>query len=425
MRKKYSITEYGSFIACKQMEGYETLPQTVFEQLEAFLLTNRSRDTDALELMGLSAKKGLGKVITAKNYVGVLTMKDGTTIEILPKIYLGYSHSKGQVKKLLVDMLKTLGNSPYKTLQSTGVDIEKMDIFEVFIRMFLDEVLVIAKRGLKSGYETVCSNENFFKGKLLFAEQIKYNYAHKERAYVEHDVFSNNRPENRLIKSTLLYLYKLTASNKNKADLKTLLNVFAEVPLSGNYTGDFAKSVSDRNMKDYATALRWCGVFLTGKSFTSYSGSEVALALLFPMDTLFESYIAAQLKKVLGTENYRVSTQDKTYHLFTLPDKKFQMQPDIVVHRKKDGAVFVCDTKWKLLVDEKTNYGIAQADMYQMYAYQKKYSAKNITLLYPLTGRVTDTKMEYKSEDGVIVRVRFVDLLDVRNSLASIVRELA
>ena len=34
-----------------------------------------------------------------------------------------------------------------------------------------------------------------------------------------------------------------------------------------------------------------------GKSFTSFSGSEVAFALLFPMETLFESYIAAQLKK--------------------------------------------------------------------------------------------------------------------------------
>ena len=85
--KLYRIAEYGSFIAEKNIAGYTTLPQKTFDQLEAFILENRNRDTDALELMGLSARKGVGKIITAKNYVGILAMKDGTTIEILPKVY--------------------------------------------------------------------------------------------------------------------------------------------------------------------------------------------------------------------------------------------------------------------------------------------------------------------------------------------------
>lgn len=423
MRTIYKITEYGSFITGKQIEGYITLPAITFEQLENFILSNKSRETEALELMGLSAKKGLGKVITAKNYIGVLTMNDGTSIEILPKIYSRTSYSERQVKKLVIEMLKTLKDSPYKTLQTTKLDIEKLDIFEIFIRMFIDEVFFIVKRGLKSSYKTIASNENFFKGKLLFAEQIKYNYAHKERSYVAFDEFNINRPENRLIKTTLLNLYKQTASIRNKTDLKTLLNAFDNVSPSIDYSGDFAKFVLDRNMKDYATALLWCKVFLMGKSFTSFSGSEVAFALLFPMETLFESYIAVQLQKVLGTMNFQVSVQDRTYYLFTLPNKKFLMKPDIVVKRKSDKAIFVCDTKWKLLTDEKSNYGISQTDMYQMYAYQKKYNARNITLLYPLTEQITNTNIEYNSDDGVVVRIRFIDLFDVKNSLIAIAQE--
>ena len=127
MRTTYQITEYGSFITGKQADGYITLPPSTFEQLENFILSNKSKETDALELMGLSAKKGLGKVITAKNYVGVLTMNDGTSIEILPKIYSKTSYSEGQVKKLVVEMLKALRDSPYKSLQTTNVNIEKMD----------------------------------------------------------------------------------------------------------------------------------------------------------------------------------------------------------------------------------------------------------------------------------------------------------
>lgn len=420
MKKTYRITEYGSFITGREVVGYTSIPESTFEQLESFILSNRNKETDALELMGLSAKKGIGKVITAKNYVGIITMNDGTTIEILPKVYSKQPAEESHLKKLFVEMLKALSNSPFKSLQSTNVNIDKMNIFEIFIRMFIDEVFLIVKRGLKSNYETKASNENVFKGKILFSQQIKYNYAHKEKAFVEFDDFNTNRPENRLIKSTLLYLYRQTKSAKNKTDIKTLLNSFGEVQPSSDYEGDYKKYIPDRNMKDYSTALLWCRVFLMGKSFTSFSGSEVAFALLFPMETLFESFVAVQLKKVLSSELYKISAQDKSYHLFNLPSKKFLIKPDIVVKRKEDNVVFVCDTKWKILSDDKPNYGISQSDMYQMYAYQKKYSARNVTLLYPLTERVSDNNIEFDSGDGVVVRVRFIDLFDIQNSLAEI-----
>ena len=422
MRKTHQISEYGSFISSER-EGYYTLEKKTFEQLENFILSNKNKETDALELMSISAKKGLGKVITAKNYVGIISMKDGTTIEILPKIFSKSLDNNLQVKKLLVDMLKSLRNSPYKSLQTSQLDVEKMDIFEIFIRMFLDEVLFIVKRGLKSSYETVSKNETVFKGKLLFSQQIRHNFAHKERVYVEFDEFNNNRPENKLIKSTLLYLYRQTKSVKNKNDIKILLNAFDEVEPSSNYKKDYLKFSPDRNMKDYSTALLWCRVFLMGKSFTSFSGSNLAFALLFPMEKLFESYIETQMRKVLDSTKYKLSAQDRSYHLFTLPSKKFLIKPDIVVKRKVDDAVFICDTKWKILSDTKANHGISQSDMYQMYAYQKKYGAKHITLIYPLTDKVEEKDIYFDSTDGTIVRVRFVDLLDIKNSLEEIIQD--
>lgn len=427
MKPVYQITEYGSFITGKALDGCVTLPPHTFEQLENFILTNRSKDTDALELMSLSARKGIGKVITAKNYVGIITMNDGTTIEILPKIYSAVEDDESgtRAKRLLVEMLKTLRDSPYKNLQMASLNIEKMNVFEIFIRMFLDEVFLIVKRGLKRSYEAVEENTNFFKGKLKFSQHIKHNHAHRERSFVEYDVFSVNRPENRLLKSTLLYLYKHSASSRNRTDIKSLLNSFAEVEASADFKSDFAKYVPDRNMKDYSTALTWSRVFLMGKSFTSFAGSEVALALLFPMESLFESYVAALLKKHLIPLGYSVSAQDKTYHLFDEP-KRFAMRPDIVIRRKADGAIFIMDTKWKLLADNKANYGISQADMYQMYAYQKKYGAKTVTLLYPQTDRISSgTQIEYHSEDDVTVRVNLIDLFDISKYIVQIMGSLS
>lgn len=425
MKTVYQIREFGSFISGKEIAGYETLPEHIFRQLEDFILTTRRKDTDALELMGLSAKKGIGKVITAKNYVGIITLKDGTTIEILPKIHSAIKDNDGtRTKQVLVDMLKTLRETPYKSLQTSHVDIEKMNIFEIFIRMFVDEVFFIVKRGLKCSYEAVEENTSFFKGKMLFSEQIKRNHSHKERSYVKYDAFTANRPENKLLKATLLNLYQKTTSSINKNHIKILLNAFSNIDASTDYKGDFARYIPDRNMKDYSTALLWCRIFLMGKSLTSFHGSETALALLFPMETLFESYIAALLRKGLDQSSFTVSVQDKTYHLFDEPEKKFLMKPDIVVTRKSDRAVFVLDTKWKVLDASKANYGIAQSDMYQMYAYQKKYGAKHMTLLYPETEKVPpDSHIEYRSDDGVTVRVRFVDLFDAAHSIAKTMQQ--
>lgn len=438
----YQISEYGSFITGRQVDGYTTLPPATFEQLENFILSNttanNAQSTDALELMSISVKRGIGKIITAKNYIGVLTFNDGTAIEILPKIVSTVPEHSQRAKKLVVDMLRSLTNVSYKSLQVTNVDIEKMPLLDIFIRMFLDEVFRLVKHGLRSNYETIAENRSYFKGKILFPEQQKYNSFHKERVFTESDEFTPNCPENRLIKSTLMLLYKQTRSLRNKNDIKTLLASFGNVPFSTDYASDFSKIGLDFNFKnnmnfkyvnknhsqDYSTLLLWCQIFLTRKSFTSFSGSGVAFALLFPMETLFERYVAVQLKKVLPAEEFLISIQDKTHYLFLSPSKKFLLRPDIVITRKCDNAIFICDTKWKLLSSHTANLGISQADMYQMFAYQKKYNAKNITMLYPITDQTTSANsIQFDSGDGVIVRVSFIDLFDIKNSLINIVEE--
>lgn len=394
MNSFYQIKEYDSFISDKEIAGYKTLPESIFHQLEDFILTNSSKDTDALELMGLSAKKGIGKVITAKNYVGIITLNDGITIEILPKIYSASVDDNfgTRTKRVLIDMLKTLREIPFKSLKNSFVNIEKMDIFEIFIRMFVNEVFFIVKRGLKCSYEAIAENTTFFKGKILFSKQVKLNRFHKERNYVEYDAFTANRPENKLLKATLIYLCKRTTSSKNRSDIKSLLGVFSNVEASADYKGDFAK--------------------------------YIALALLFPMETLFENYVAAILKKKLSRSDFTVSVQDRTYHLFNEPSKKFLMKPDIVVRRKSDGVSFVLDTKWKILDAGKVNYGIAQADMYQMFAYQKKYGAECVMLLYPeIEKRPLEDDIEFRSDDDVIVRVQFIDLFNVKNSITKIIQQ--
>ena len=271
----------------------------------------------------------------------------------------------------------------FKEFNVSNLKTDRMSLFEIFISMFAAEAATLVKQGLKSSYTPVEANERFFKGKMNVPQNIKQNYISRERFYVRYDEWSVNRPENRLVKATLRLLQKQSSDDRNRLNLSRLLSSFDGVDASSDYESDFSKCVSDRSMSHYEKALSWCKVFLRGNSFTAFSGSDVAVALLFPMEKVFESYVATKMRR-LASYNVELRTQDSKYSLFDRPTKAFSIRPDIV---KVDGGVtVVLDTKWKLLSENVLNYGISQSDMYQMYAYGKKYDAEKIVLLLPATG---------------------------------------
>ena len=409
--KSYTICEYQSFTREIELhnDNFKSLEKDTFDKLKQFILEgNTCGETDALDLMGISFKKGIGDIITAKNYVGLISFHDGTVIEVLPKVAkLGVDDSK----ELLIDMLKTVKELPFKTFNTAKLHIDKMPLLEVFISMFINEVKILLQKGLKSDYVLHQENEKFLKGKLLFHNHIKENLTHKERFYVEYHLYNLDRPENRLITATLEYLFKASNFAKNKKDLQMILLSFDEVSISKNIDVDFALCSIGRDMRAYEQVLQWCKIFLKGNSFSNTKGSNLATALLFPMERLFESYVAEKLRKALDLKMYNLKAQDSKHHLF---EKKFALRPDIVVENKVIKACVVMDTKWKLLNVYSNNYGISQSDMYQMYAYGKKYKTEKVVLLYPLNDAVANLgkliDFPPSEEDKVSVSVRFLDL---------------
>jgi len=297
-------------------------------------------------------------------------------------------------------MLKTLKDSPFKTFNTANLNLAKLPLLEVFISMFLDEVDKLVKQGIKKDYITKEENLKFLKGKLKLNTQIKKNFIHKERFFVEYDEFLSDRVENRIIKTNLKYLYKLSKSNKNQQRIREFLFVFDEVKDSFNIKVDFQKVKINRLLKHYEQVLLWSKVFLLNKSFTPYKGDSVAFALLFDMNKLFESYVGSFIKKRCKN----VILQDKGKYLVKEP-KKFALKPDIVIN---DGEI-IMDTKWKILSEEKQNDGINQADMYQLYAYGTKYkNCKKLYLIYPKDENVKS--QTFKFNDDLILHIEFFDL---------------
>ena len=430
MKKLLEVREFEK-ISCNPdySSEYAYLPEEVFKNLEDFIhaFSGDEEKADILDFLKIGYKRHVGNIISVNSYVGLIQMQNGYQIQVLPKIDFGNNPDSGnqETKKVFLRMLRSMKDFPSKIFNDANLKMDRMTIYEIFINMYLQEVRTLVKHGIKSAYLAKEDNLNFYKGKLIVKEQIKHNVAHGERFFVQYDEYLVNRPENRLVKATLLKLQNITGSSENQKEIRKLLTSFEMVDASVNFQKDFARVIIDRNTKDYETIMRWSRVFLLNKSFTTFSGETNARALLFPMEKLFESYVAQELKKVLTDLNWEISTQDRGYYLFDSP-RQFALRPDIVITRD-DGSQIILDTKWKSLVDKPgSNYGISQSDMYQMYAYSKKYLTSEIWLLYPVNSEMRNhAEIEFCSNDMVNVRLFFVDVADIEKSLLLLKDRLA
>lgn len=363
-----------------------------FGDIENFILKNSDENAPFLRI----ASGVGGKFIQARNYVGVLQTKSGLTIEILPKI--ADKNDAERSKAVFIKMLKTLKNFPFKSSNLASLKTQNLPLLEIFISMFLCELEALVKKGIKSDYVALEENLNFLKGKLNINEQIKRNSIHKERFYVGYSEFLSNIKINRIIKTTLKFLYKKSNSNKNQQKIRELLFIFDEVSECEDYKNFFAKLVINRQVKHYEQTLLWCKIFLLGNTFTPHKGDDLGFALLFDMNALFESYVGNFIKKSFpGT-----ILQHSEKHLIEEP-KSFKLRPDIFLKGK-----FIADTKWKIV---SSRDDISQADLYQLYAYGKKHPCDGkLHLIYPKIDDIRQKTMKFRYDDEMWLEILYFDL---------------
>jgi len=224
-----------------------------------------------------------GTAVTAEGVTGLMSFRDGTFVNLIPN--LSAIKTDDGTSRIFMEMLYSVFG------MSTSKGITE-NLFEFFIRVFIDTVHKLIARGLRSKYHLVSGNEKAFKGRIVFNEHIRRNYIHKERIYVEYETYSQNRPENRLIKTTLEALARRTSDSTNIKGLKTLLVELEDIPSSPDVDRDLSMVTIDRNMIDYVSPMFWCNLFLKGMGLAGASEEDLSYLLLIRTEELFGSYVA-------------------------------------------------------------------------------------------------------------------------------------
>ena len=368
--------------------------------------------------------------LTASNYVGVLTTRRQTVIEILPKIDLGDRNdtSHGETRKHLLEMLRSYrGLRRAAQLPESSIqEMKRFPMLEVFIRQFLGNLQLLVRGGLARRYVAVEENLPYLRGRLQFREHLRNNATNQARFFVAHDELSVNRPANRLIHKARAMLRPQVQSGENRQLLRELTAAFADVPQTANPHADWRKHRVDRSMRHYGPVMQWVGMFLFRHGLTTFAGQHTNLSLLFPMEQVFEDFVTHSFLRY--QDEFKLARQGPERYLATHNGKKevFKMKPDISLKDGSGRVVFILDAKWKEIDASKpeNNYGIAQSDLYQLYAYGKRYKCRKLALVYPQT-RKFKAPLTYRLVDELTLLCLPFDVTSSENSVQESMQRLA
>lgn len=356
------------------------------------------------------------KEVWSRNYVGVVQVP-GLAVEILPKIDKNSSDSASEkllAQHNLLYMLSYTGNIPFEEREIAGLKLKKMPLLEVLISLFANRMLEELRRGVDHAYVHREENMPRIKGKILMNRHLLVNAAHRERFYVGFDEFLDDTPLNRILKATSRRLLSVSNNGDTQRLLMETTAIFDEVADVFPDTHHFNQIHLHRNNERFQTLLDFCRIVWQGQSPNPSAGDSRTFSLLFPMEQLFEQFIARFIRRhaeYFGFDRRDIRIQSESCTKYLVREEvsnapKFKLLPDLLVVKGILAPQLILDTKWKCLKsdDEDKKNGVSQADMYQMYAYATRFDCNDVILLYPDVTGVT--QKTYVVSDTSLRRIR-------------------
>ena len=339
------------------------------------------------------------RFLRARQMVGVIAAR-GCSLEILPKVDPdandeGSSESTATVRGQLVHMLDVALGLDLSSGQAAAMAHRADSLLEVFIALFADRLLAEVRRGLPRLYRAQEDDLRALRGRLDVVRQFTVNAVRPDRLACRFDALDGDTPLMRVMKACVLVLARhsrAAATQRKLAELRFLLADISDVPRAAL---PWKQVRIDRASRRWRALLELARLLLGTRWQQTHAAARApeGITLLFPMNDLFERYIAIQLRRALADTGLEVVAQGGGEYCLEpwegVGGYSHATRPDILI-RAADGA-FSCviDTKWK-----RFEGAIAQADVYQMMAYARLYRCPRLILLYPAAHGEVDRQID-------------------------------
>ncbi len=335
--------------------------------------------------------------IRANNYVGFIqTTSD--LIEIYPKVF---RNCPGKDKN---DMLRHIffwfsycrkWRFPFSQALLDRFSIDEFP--ELTINLIASQFLETVSNQPLTMYQPVEETMQTPRGSINFKRYIANSLATGNFQNIECDYepFLFDNKVNRIIKYCSRLLIAQTKFAENFQILQEVVFILDEVEDVPCSSYDAENITLNTFFDEYNKVLDSCKLVLNQQLYSSNIYDLSQWSLLFPMEYIFEDFVAGFLKQHFS-KNWYVKYQKSDEYLATNNSgrKVFNMQHDIFLTSKQSGKKIIIDTKYKLRLpnyknDPKRN--IEQSDLYQMTSYAFRRGCTDVFLLYPnLTDEINE-----------------------------------
>lgn len=372
------------------IEGAAILAETIeLTEYQDWIGSLNEEDAEYI-LLHLSPKMAIRRrvqddryVLNPNQYVGIVTLPSGRRLESYPKV---------PVRNLFY-MIGIADNLPAPFRDELAKYAQLNEILEFVVSYFAKLVEKKLNQGLYRSYVEQEDNLTTVRGRILFPEDMRHNYALRHRTYSRYTEFSWDIPENQIIRQVIYLLSGWQLRRNLRRRLQRIDCALAEitpVDLPSDVIGRFQYN---RLNEDYQQLHQFCRLFLEGASLSEESGPFDFQTFLIDMDKLFERFVTQVLReRALGDMVVRDQVR-----VYLGRDHKVPMQPDIVVS-EGEATVLVADCKYKRLEpDEFKNH-----DIYQMLAYCTATGVQRGLLIYPSHSAVIENEVGIRNTHTVI-----------------------
>lgn len=323
-------------------------------------------------------------------YCGIVRLKN-CVLEVLPKIGMADVQTADELAHSRAALLTMLSSA--RQLVITKVDTVpqhavRAPLLDIFIEAFLNCALEQARRGLLSRYVPHIDDLPVVKGRFLVQGQLRRNVARPHLLHCEYDEFTADNSYNRVIRATLDVCRSWISRPLTQRLWFETHTRFASISAVCMTAADVQRLPRERITRRYDSLLIWCEWLLNMNSPALSAGSAHAPGILFDMNKLFEAHVGSLEEAATGET--RIVHRHGPVEALALCEEEdaFFLKPDISVWHVGIGGIEgeidrVLDAKWKRLNPHANNWGIDEADIYQLLAYALRYRCLRMELVYP------------------------------------------
>jgi 5-methylcytosine-specific restriction enzyme subunit McrC len=343
---------------------YRTLPGVALSLDEITEL--RSLNPSPLAITPSAGQPGVYD-LTAGSYVGVVKL-DGCTITIHPKL---------AIDRLL--FLLAYGMNPRDWRNIASRFEQRESLLESIVPGFVYQVRQALRRGVLQGYRVHEEALSTVRGRVRFSDQIRRRYGIAPPVEVRYDEFTEDVLENRLIKTALHRLTRLSIRaawvRRSLREFDLALERVSLVEFAPNHLPDVGYT---RLNERYRPAVELARLILRATSFDLAPGRVGASTFLIDMNGVFEHFVVVALREALrGAGGTLVQGGSGMRRLTLDRAERINLQPD-VAWVVSGMPRFVGDVKYKRTEGNRGH----NPDLYQVLAYAIATDLPDATLIY-------------------------------------------